>query len=225
MARGRAMELKRRGSTRSDAGWATAVAACLLAGLDPAATAVAAQARASGQLPRVGLAVRDTAGGWCAEFVGDSTAAPLVTGSPVTIVFPEAAATRSIDARLEDLPGGECWTAFPQPRWIDYVAYRLSADEREMAPSGDVPAVGLIVAGEVAWRRDSIGQLRADLDGDGVFEMARRCAADEGEHFTLWSVHPDGRRVRRWHEYFDWGGFTDPTCGPGEDGTGDPVVR
>jgi hypothetical protein len=24
--------------------------------------------------------------------------------------------------------------------------------------------------------------------------------------------------VRRWHEYYDWGGLTDPTCQPGEDG-------
>jgi hypothetical protein len=60
--------------------------------------------------------------------------------------------------------------------------------------------------------------MRADLDGDGILEEVRRCTADEGEHFTVWSARSEGGRVRRWHEYYDWGGLADPTCRPGEDG-------
>ena len=59
---------------------------------------------------------------------------------------------------------------------------------------------------------------RADLDRDGRLEEARRCTADEGEHFTLWSQASNGRWVRRIHEYYDWGGQTEPTCRPGEAG-------
>jgi hypothetical protein len=80
------------------------------------------------------------------------------------------------------------------------------------------------VARDATWTPAADGRLRADLDADGVPEEAHRCAADEGEHFTVWSVHPDGRRERRWHEYFDWGAFTDPTCAPGDDGLGPAVI-
>ena len=45
-----------------------------------------------------------------------------------------------------------------------------------------------------------------------------RRTADEGEHLTIWSLLQDGSRQRRWHEYYDWGGFTDSTCRPGENG-------
>jgi hypothetical protein len=74
----------------------------------------------------------------------------------------------------------------------------------------------LIVASDAGWSRGGNGLPRADLDRDGAVEEVRRCTADEGEHFTVWSGS-----TRRWHEYYDWGGFTDPTCRPGENGLDD----
>ena len=188
-----------------------AAAALLLAACRPAESA-------PGSLPRVGLAVTDTAGAWCAEFLADSSAPPLEPGRRVTIVFPGPGAVPSVAARLGGRQPGECWAAFPQPRWFDYVAYRLEElDSRAAGPA--LPPVALVVVSEVRWTRGADSIVRADLDGDGMPEEARRCTADEGEHFTVWSPTPEGGRVRRWHEYYDWGGFTDPTCGPGEDGS------
>jgi hypothetical protein len=46
----------------------------------------------------------------------------------------------------------------------------------------------------------------------------RRCAADEGEHFTVWTVRSADKRERIWHEYYDWGAIVDRTCRAGEDG-------
>ena len=77
-----------------------------------------------------------------------------------------------------------------------------------------VPSVALIVTGHQRWVRDAGAGVRGDLDGDGRAEEARRCTADEGEHFTVWGLRPDGTPERRGHEYYDWGGFTDPTCRP-----------
>ena len=37
----------------------------------------------------------------------------------------------------------------------------------------------------------SVSLALADLDGDGRLEEARRCTADEGEHFTVWSARPN----------------------------------
>lgn len=112
----------------------------------------------------------------------------------------------------------QCPAAFPQLRWAGYVAYHLEQTDSVAADAGGVPTVGLVVVSETPWVRGSDGVLRSDVDGDGKLEEVRRCAAGEGEHFTLWTVEPEGGRVRRWHEYYDWGGMTDPTCGPGEDG-------
>ena len=61
--------------------------------------------------------------------------------------------------------------------------------------------------------------LAADLDGDGAAEELRRCAAGEGEHFTLWRRdRRTGERRRVAHEYFDWGVLVEPSCAAGEDG-------
>jgi hypothetical protein len=167
-------------------------------------------------LPRVGMAVADTLRAWCAEFRADSAASPLEPGQGVTIVFPGDAPIASLPARLGAPRPGECWAAFPQPRWIDYTAYHV--DLLDSTPAGaQLPIVALIVTSAQSWQRDSAGAV-ADLDGDGSPEQVRRCTADEGEHFTLWSREADGRWTRRWHEYYDWGGFTDPTCRLGEDG-------
>ena len=147
--------------------------------------------------PRFGLAVSDTAGAWCAEFMTDSTRAAIRPGDQVTIVFP-GPPTATLGARVRSQRSTECWAAFAQPRWIDYTAYDLELD-RPLPPGAQVPTVGLIAQGQL----------------DGL--ETRRCTADQGEHFTVWTVGP-GQLRRVWHEYYDWGGFTDPTCGPGEKG-------
>jgi hypothetical protein len=139
------------------------------------------------------------------------------------IVFAGPAPVPSRRARVAGPHPGQCPAAFPQPRWNDYGAYRLELIGSFPADSTDTPIVGLVVASEAPWARSADGVMRADLDGDGMPEEARRCTADEGEHFTVWSAQPTAGRVRRWHEYYDWGGLTDPTCRPGEDG-GDPSV-
>ena len=151
--------------------------------------------------PRFGLAVSDTAGAWCAEFKNDSTRAPIEAGQQVTIVFSDSSSTRTLEARVRAPRSTECWAAFPQPRWIDYTAYDLDL-VRPAPPGGQTPTVGLIAAGA------GLGSLQA-----------RRCTADEGEHFTVWEPDRGGAQPRRvWHEYYDWGAFTDPTCRQGEKG-------
>jgi hypothetical protein len=209
-----------------------AVVALLLAGCrsgaddaPPKATA-AEDARpkpTAAPLPRIGLAVVDSERVWCAEFLTDSAAPALESGQRVTIVFAGSAPAPTPRARVAGPHPGQCPAAFPQPRWIDYLAYRLELIDTPAADSSDTPIVGLVIASEGPWARGPDGVMRADLDGDGILEEARRCTADEGEHFTVWSARSGGGRVRRWHEYYDWGGLTDPTCQPGEDG-GEPSL-
>ena len=147
--------------------------------------------------PRFGLAVSDTTGAWCAEFKNDSTRPAIQPGDQVMIVFP-GPPTATLAARVRAPRSTECWAAFPQPRWIDYTAYDLEL-ERPRSAGAQVPTVGLIARGQL----------------DGL--ETRRCTADEGEHFTVWTAG-EGQSRRIWHEYYDWGAFTDPTCGPGENG-------
>ena len=168
-------------------------------------------------IPRAGIAVADSALAWCAEFVRDSTVRALKSGQPVTVVFAGRAGVPALRARVRGPRSAECPSAFPQPRWADYQAYDLELDTLPTA-AVDTPPIALVVASDLPWVRGPDGIVRADLDGDGLPEEARRCAADEGEHLTLWSARAGGGWVRRWHEYFDWGGPTDATCRPGEDG-------
>jgi hypothetical protein len=168
-----------------------------------------------GTLPRIGLAVSDSARAWCAEFVADSAALGLEPGQRATIVFAGPAPVAALPVRVGNRQEGECPAAFPQPRWMDYVAYRVELLD-SVLPETDLPTVALIVVGDALWARGADSVPRADLDGDGNLEAVRRCTADEGEHLTLWSIGRDGVWIRRWHEYYDWGGLTDPTCRPGE---------
>ena len=173
--------------------------------------------------PRAGIAVSDTAGAWCAAFAIDSAAPPVLAGRHLTIVFVGAAAVAATPARVRGAHAGECPAAFPQSRWASYAAYDLDLLDTP-GDTAQLPSVALVVASDTRWSRGADGIVRADLDGDGQPEEARRCTADEGEHLTLWSRQADGRRMRRWHEYYDWGAFTDPTCQPGEDGEGPSLV-
>lgn len=173
---------------------------------------------ASRSLPRTGLAVADSGNAWCAEFMIDSTAPPLHAGQRLTIVFAGPAALPAWRARVRGPRASECPASFPQPRWAGYAAYDLELLDSHPSGRGETPTVALVVVSEVPWVRGVDGVVRADLDGDGWPEEGRRCSAGEGEHLTLWSRQADGGHVRRWHEYFDWGGRTDPTCRPGEDG-------
>ena len=166
--------------------------------------------------PRFGLAVSDTLGAWCAEFTSDSGVAPIEPGGQVTIIFPGPGTLTAVDARVRGSRSTECWAAFAQPRWFGYTAYDLGLTGK-LADAGQLPTVALLMTGTANWTRGPDGLVRADLDGDGVPEEARRCTADEGEHFTIWAVQP-GRARRLWHEYYDWGAFTDPTCRRGENG-------
>ena len=165
--------------------------------------------------PAVGLAVSEGPGLWCAEFV-QAAATILQPGQPVQLVT-AGAATASVPARLGNQISRQCAASFPQPRWDGYVAYRL---ERTSPDAQETPPVMLAIVSDVLWVPGPDGAVTADLDGDGNPEEVRRCTADEGEHLTIWTRRSDGSRARRWHEYFDWGGFTDPTCRPGEDGQG-----
>jgi hypothetical protein len=175
----------------------------------PAATSTAPPRR----FPTIGIAVSDDQGGWCAEFPRD---AAHDTGQPVTLVFHGASPVASVRTRIGGAQPDQCHTEFPQPRWENYRAYRLQADA--LAVGASLPSVALAVSGDARWDALDNGVVQADLDGDGILEHARRCAADEGEHFTIWSVRPQGQAERRAHEYFDWGANVDPTCRPGEDG-------
>ncbi len=172
-------------------------------------------------LPRIGIAVSDSTGAWCSEFAADSASSPLKNGQSVTIVFAGPARVGALPARLGQPRQSECPAAFPQPRWIAYQAFSVDLSDSVPLLGTAIPTAALIVASDAAWVSGPDGRPRADLDGDGVPEEARRCTADEGEHFTIWSIESDGRATRRWHEYYDWGGFTDVTCEPGEDGRGE----
>lgn len=198
------------------------IAACGSQGDQPRQTPgatpdTATRAATPAPFPRTGMAVLDTAGNWCAEFVIDSAAPALENGLRVTLVFAGKEAVASVNARVAGPHAGECPAAFAQPRWFGYTAVRL--DLLGPPPAGaDLPMVALVVASAAPWLRDADGVVRADLDGDGVREEARTCLADEGQHFTIWSPLPGGARARRWHEYYDWGAFTDANCKPGEKG-------
>jgi hypothetical protein len=171
-----------------------------------------------GRFPRTGVAVRDSVGDWCAEFIIDTAATPLANGDRVAMVFPGRAAVASLAARIAGSHVGQCHAEFAQPRWFGYTAYRLELTNARPAAGTEIPDVALVVASDAKWVRDADGVVRADLDGDGTREEARRCTAGEGEHLTIWSPVPRNARERRWHEYYDWGAFTDPNCKPGEAG-------
>jgi hypothetical protein len=187
-----------------------AMAACAQQSAPPASDSAATSGPRS--FPPVGVAVSDDQGRWCVEFPVDSTPG---NGQPVSIIFPGPSPVASIRARIGEAQPDQCHAEFPQPRWENYRAYRVQLD----APTAvGVSTVALAVAGDARWSLEK-GVLQTELDGDGIPEQARRCAADEGEHFTIWSVSPKGQAVRRAHEYFDWGANVDATCGPGEDGS------
>jgi len=164
----------------------------------------------------IGLAVRDSVGGWCAEFDTDSGTVPA-DGTPASLVFVGDTTWLSARVRIRGRRTRDCTTAFPQPRWSSYAAFDLElADAKSRQDS--LPYLALIVGGDTRWLRGSSGNVYGDIDGDRVAEEIRRCAAGEGEHFTVWSTARKGTPVLRWHEYFDWGAIVDPTCRPGEDG-------
>jgi hypothetical protein len=138
-------------------------------------------------------------------------------GRPAAIVFADSAGS-VLPARLGAPRSKQCDAAFGQPRWDSYLAYDL--DGARTSP--EMPIVGLALLSDARWARDADGVMRADVFGDGARDEVRRCAAGEGEHFTLWDVKPDGRRLRRGQEYFDWGAFVEVTCKPGESAFEDP---
>jgi hypothetical protein len=200
----------------------------LLGGLYSAACRPASHDREASDpvaFPAVGLAVRDSADAWCAAFPSDAsqhaqtTGRALAVGEPVTLVFAGAAAVPSLRATISARRSEPCPAAFPQPRWDTYTAYDIVLDGSLRYVAADAPVVALAVASDKAWVRDPDGYVRADLDGDGVPEEARQCAADEGQHFTVWSrAAPYGEWQRRAHEYYDWGVLVEPTCRLGDDG-------
>jgi hypothetical protein len=148
--------------------------------------------------------------------MADSAAPALKAGDPVTLVFPGDAPVASLPGLVRGPHEGECPSAFAQPRWNDYEAFRIAPVDSVAGKDAMLPSVALIVASQEPWVRGADSVVRADLDGDGQPEEARRCTADEGEYLTLWSRRGDGAPVRRWLEYYDWGAFTEPTCRPEE---------
>lgn len=181
----------------------------LLAALGACAPREEPRPAAGAAMPAVGVAVSDEAGAWCAAFPTDA----LAPGDTVTLVAgpPDAPAVTGVVVERRTAP---CPTAFPQARWDAYATYDL----RAQATATDAFVV-LAVAGGASWSRDAAGRLAVDLDGDGAPEELRRCAAGEGEHFTLWRRDPHtGERRRVAHEYFDWGVLVERSCAAGEDG-------
>jgi hypothetical protein len=163
-------------------------------------------------LPPVGIAVRDTAGGWCASIA----AGGLAQGASVTLVFADPTAPEvARGARITRRRDRPCPAEFAQGSLEALPAYDVAPDQLD---GEGAPWVALIVASDAPWGRGPRGEARADLDGDGALEEARVCAADEGEHFTVWTLDPAAAPRRRWHGYYDWGAMVDPTCRPGEDG-------
>ncbi len=164
--------------------------------------------------PIVGIAVRDTSSAWCAGFPPDSMARQPAAGDTVAIVFGAVESPPALYARIGARRSAQCHAEFPQPRWDGYSAYDLTLIQP--VPDGDVSSVALAVVSASRWTRKD-GRVVADLDGD-VPEEAHRCAADEGEHFTIWNVVPGQAPIRRAHEYYDWGAQVERTCKPGDDG-------
>ena len=163
--------------------------------------------------PVIGIAVSDTAGAWCAMFPPDSTS-PVAAGRPLWIVFGDSTAPLSA---VVTRPSTPCHAEFAQNRWFDYSGYDLAL-RTEVDTTQRLPIVGMAIASDARWSLGPDGIAVADLNRDGLPEHVRRCSADEGQHFTLWSTTPGGRQTRIGHEYYDWGAFVERTCGPGEDG-------
>lgn len=164
--------------------------------------------------PVFGVAVSDTAGGWCAMFPRDSTN-PIAAGRALSIVFGDS--TAPLSAVVVVRRTRECHAEFAQNRWFDYSGYDLAL-RTKVDTTKPLPMAGMAIASTARWSRGADGTARADLSADGRMEEVRRCAAGEGHHFTVWTTGADGRRERVAHEYYDWGAFVDETCGPGEDG-------
>ena len=176
-----------------------------------------AAATTTGKFPAVGVAVLDSAT-WCAMFPDGHDSLALSPGQAVAIVYARGAGRPARHARVRHLRPAPCPTAFGQPRWEGYAAYDLELTDSLPLDAAAAPLAALAVASAAHWTRAADGVARADLDGDGVPEEARRCTAHEGEHFTLWSGTGHTTRRRRAHEYFDWGALVEPTCAPGESG-------
>lgn len=187
---------------------------------DPAVAASASggATRATGALPRIGIAVADTGAAWCGAVLDDAASPALDLDAEVMIVFAGPATVPARAGRVVRRRSKPCPTAFSQPRWSDYSAYDVELTDALPPGGAEMPTVALLVASATPWTRGADGVVRADLDGDDRPEEARRCTAGEGEHLTIWGQTADGPTIRRWHEYFDWGAFTEPTCRPGEDG-------
>lgn len=178
--------------------------------------------RAVGALPRIGIAVADTGLAWCGAVLNDAASPALESGTDVMIVFAGRATVPARAGRVIRRRGNQCPAAFNQPRWADYTAYDVEITDALPSGGAEMPTVALLVVSDVPWVRTADGMARADLNGDGRPEEARRCTAGEGEHLTVWGETADGTTIRHWHEYFDWGAFTEPTCRPGEDGLDTP---
>ena len=181
-----------------------------------AGTSTSALAEAAHQtFPLVGVAVRDTAMRWCVALPPDS--APLQEGGPVALVFATRETSTTWLARLGPARERRCHTEFAQPRWEGYRFHDLTVRDTSAGPAQPW-GIAMAVLSAAEWGQLGDGRVIADLDGDGAHEEALLCSADEGHHFTIWSVGTDGTRVRRAHEYFDWGAGVERTCKPGEDG-------
>ncbi len=187
-------------------------------------TSQTAESEVAPPIPAVGLAVRDSTFAWCAAFPTDSAASArpssLAVSEPVAVVFAGTDSSLPLRATIARRRPSPCPAAFPQLRWETYTAYDLAlVDPPHQQAAADAPDIALAVASNASWERGGDGRPRADLDGDGEPEEVRLCAADEGQHFTVWSRSERSDEWRRVaHEYYDWGVEVEPDCLPGEDG-------
>lgn len=187
--------------------------------VDTARIAEATVTTVAENLPPLGIAIPDSLDRWCGALAADS----LAVGTRVTLVFPDSgSAVLDRRARVTARRATPCPTAFPQLGLAEDATYELIVDDT--AGLGAAWSVAMVTVSDVAWSRGADGIARADLDGDGTPEEARKCRAGEGEHLTLWS-RPAGAASRRvWKRYFDWGAFVDANCAPGEADDALPVA-
>jgi len=192
--------------------WASVAAAAAALACAPGGTPDAAR-----QLPSVGVAVAEDGGTWCAVFDSQQ---PLERMDRVALVSPGPAGPVVLRGTLTPRMEGSCRVPFAQSGWHAHRVFDVTLSGDAGTPVWPDAAVAVTSAAE--WSAGADGVIESDIDYDGRPEVLTTCLAGEGRHWTVWRRDDTGAggRVRLWHGYYDLGAAVDPTCAPGEDGTG-----
>jgi hypothetical protein len=175
------------------------------------------------------LLTRDAASPrWCVTFA-DTT---FAVGDTITLVWPdEQEGAPTLRALVRRVRRGQCPPALSlmgDTLGVEAQAHQGAALELASADSvgrrsDELFPIAIAVGNGVRWARGPGTLVRADIDGDGLFEIVRSCASNEGLHLTLWTVRrpgvaPDSGETRRWHSYFPLGYDVEPNCTARETG-------